>query len=245
MTTRELLEEQYEDALFALLMDDFSVEQGKTALEENERLKADPDAAVPLPVQQRCLKLISKQYSKRQFRAAGRAFYKVVNKVAIVALAAMLLFTTAFAASPSFRLSTLNLVIDTFNDRTNLQLLTDTAESQSSTGYEITANWLPAGYELISETHDDRGAYNLYKAQTGEIMQINIAFKEGMIVSIDTEDAFVESIEVQGMPGLLSLKDNNYQIAWTDESEGLLWTIYGENIAKDDIIRIAENVGVK
>ena len=39
MTRREKLQEQYEDALFALLMDDLAVEEGKKAYEENERLK--------------------------------------------------------------------------------------------------------------------------------------------------------------------------------------------------------------
>lgn len=40
MTRREKLQEQYEDALFALLMDDLAVEEGKKAYEENKRLKS-------------------------------------------------------------------------------------------------------------------------------------------------------------------------------------------------------------
>ena len=42
MTKREKLLEQYEDALFSLLMDEFAESEGKAALEENARLKADP-----------------------------------------------------------------------------------------------------------------------------------------------------------------------------------------------------------
>lgn len=41
MTKREKLLEQYEDALFSLLMDEFAESEGKAALEENERLKAN------------------------------------------------------------------------------------------------------------------------------------------------------------------------------------------------------------
>lgn len=47
VTKREQLRESYEEALFALLMDEVAVAQGKEALEENERLKRNPDAAVP------------------------------------------------------------------------------------------------------------------------------------------------------------------------------------------------------
>ena len=41
MTKREQLREEYEDALFALMMDEFAVAEGEKALEENERLKKD------------------------------------------------------------------------------------------------------------------------------------------------------------------------------------------------------------
>lgn len=47
MTKHEKLQEQYEDALFALLMEEFAAEEGKSALEENERLKCDPAFDVP------------------------------------------------------------------------------------------------------------------------------------------------------------------------------------------------------
>ena len=55
MTRREKLQEQYEDALFALLMDDLAIAEGKSAEEENEQLKNDPKYAVPPEVRQRCL----------------------------------------------------------------------------------------------------------------------------------------------------------------------------------------------
>ena len=54
MTRREKLQEQYEDALFALLMDDLAVEEGKKAYEENERLKADSSFEVPSESRKRC-----------------------------------------------------------------------------------------------------------------------------------------------------------------------------------------------
>ena len=54
MTNHERLTEQYEDALFALLMDSVAEEEGKQALELNERLKADPAAEVPESARRRC-----------------------------------------------------------------------------------------------------------------------------------------------------------------------------------------------
>ena len=47
MANRETRKEQYEDALFALLMDEMAQEDGKELLRLNEQLKQDPGAAVP------------------------------------------------------------------------------------------------------------------------------------------------------------------------------------------------------
>ena len=58
MANRETRKEQYEDALFALLMDEMAQEDGKELLRLNEQLKQDPGAAVPEAVQRRCERVI-------------------------------------------------------------------------------------------------------------------------------------------------------------------------------------------
>ena len=47
MTRREKLEEQYEDAYFALLMDAVAEKEGVRLEELNDHLNQDPSAAVP------------------------------------------------------------------------------------------------------------------------------------------------------------------------------------------------------
>ncbi len=65
MTRREKLQEQYEDALFALLMDDLAVEEGKKAYEENKRLKADSSFEVPSESRKRCVETIARCCRKK------------------------------------------------------------------------------------------------------------------------------------------------------------------------------------
>ena len=69
MANRETRKEQYEDALFALLMDEMAQEDGEELLRLNEQLKQDPGAAVPQSVQRRCERVIGTAFSRRQFRA--------------------------------------------------------------------------------------------------------------------------------------------------------------------------------
>ena len=72
MHEQEKLYEQYEDAVFALLMDKVAEENGKKLLQQNEELLADPDAAVPETLSKRCLRTIEKAYRKSQWKAAAK-----------------------------------------------------------------------------------------------------------------------------------------------------------------------------
>ena len=245
MTRRELLEEQYEEALFALLMDDYSIEQGKLALEENEKLKDDPAAAIPLSVQKRCLKQISKHFSRQRLCVIRHSCYILINRVAIIVLVVMLLFTTAFAVSPTFRINALNLAIETFYDRTNFQLFEKDLSNCVLSECEITANWLPEGYVLMSQSNDSRMIWNSYQSQNGKELQINATTEEGMILSIDTEKATTKVLELHGIDALLSQKDGIIQIVWNDKQTGTLLALYGEDILESDAIRIAENISIK
>ena len=62
MNRRDELRERYEDALFAFLMEDVIETEGKKMLEENERLKQDPLAAVPEAVDYRCIQTIKRGF---------------------------------------------------------------------------------------------------------------------------------------------------------------------------------------
>ena len=50
MTRREMLMEQYEDALFALIMDEVAEVEGQKAIEENQRLKESGELVIPKEV---------------------------------------------------------------------------------------------------------------------------------------------------------------------------------------------------
>ena len=56
MTRQERLLEQYEDALFALLMEDVMLQEGERLEALNQQLLADPASAVPESLDRRPLR---------------------------------------------------------------------------------------------------------------------------------------------------------------------------------------------
>lgn len=72
MKSREQLQEEYEDALFALMMDYVAEVEGKRLLAENEALKNNPAVQIPESLDQRCLQTIQRAFLRKKIFAAIR-----------------------------------------------------------------------------------------------------------------------------------------------------------------------------
>ena len=120
MTKRERLLEEYEDSLFALIMDEFAEEEGKRLLEENERLKQDSNASIPIETNKRCLRTITKAFSRKRNQEIRTIFSKAFKNVAVFVLVFITIYGTAYAAFSEVRVQTLNFLIATSDVSTRL-----------------------------------------------------------------------------------------------------------------------------
>lgn len=238
MTRREQLQERYEDALFALLMDEVATFEGKKALEENERLKRDPGAEVPAEVSRQCVHTIRNHFALQKARAAGRFTVKAFGKVATAAGIAAILFTGAFAASDTFRASTLNLVVEIFDESTDFRLGAGTPAG----AHRISAGWLPEGHTLEGEGSDNAGKWYHYQNAADASFYIIYTVAEGTVLSVDTENAETQSIQVQGQQAMLILKGDTVQIVWTLPDNSAFMQLIGTGMMSDDLIRVANEI---
>ena len=102
MTKQEMLYEQYNDALFRLLMHSVAQHQGQQYQEENQALKSQ-EGGPSETAKRRCLRTISRQVRRGHARAAARTASRVLSKAAVVMLLVISCLTAAFAVSPVFR----------------------------------------------------------------------------------------------------------------------------------------------
>ena len=252
MTRREQLTERYEDALFALLMDDLTELWGAEALEEQERLREDPAADVPPEARRRCIQTINRCFTQQRLRKTGRRFSDILRKVAVAALIAALLLSTVMAASPSLRTRVLNFTMRVFDDHTDVYLDGQGEKTTSADQFkdcEIAADWLPEGFSLEEVYRDNRGIRHDYETETGAQLMVQLFWKPGMRVGVDTEDAEVRQIEIQGNSAMLSdkvLSTGARQIilAWGDDMN-FLWLILGKDVPEEDVVRVGESVSLR
>lgn len=116
MRRYEQLLEDYEDAYFALLMDQVAKQEGERLEQQNQELIEDPNFEVPETTDQKCLRTIERCFARQQRQTALRSVTHILHYAAIIIAVSILVFTTAFAISEDFRVATRNLLI-TVNER--------------------------------------------------------------------------------------------------------------------------------
>lgn len=249
MTRREMLREQYEDALFALLMDEVVEAEGQKALEENQRLRDSGEVVIPEATHLRCLRTIARKTAQRNIKRWGRAASKVVSRVAVVALVGMLTFTTVFAASEEFRVRTLNFAIEIFDNRTEIRLPPEQLDlaGQTQTVPQFSVGWLPEGFALEDEGENTSTVWKTYK-NDDTVASISISGKNltGGGLNVDTEDVQTQSVQLRDKNAMLIEKDDIIQISWQHSKESpWLFSVVGQNVDRDTLLKMAEGVIIK
>lgn len=242
MNKRELLFEQYVDTVFAILMNDFAITEGMLALEESKRLKVDPNFNIPDRSHKKCLSCISGYYKKQTVKSIARYGCRFVNRIAMLVLIFILLFTTAFAALPTFRKNTADFIMKIFSNRTEIQIPSDDNTHEPGIGYILEHQWLPNEFTLVSHTESRHRAKYVYQSDKEEQFEINLIQGENTVISLDTENALVETLDIHGTSGMLCEKDDTIQILWSLDGQALFVKIKGESVLKETLIRISQNL---
>lgn len=187
MTKQEMLYEQYNDALFRLLMHSVAQHQGQQYQEENQALKSQ-ECGPSETAKRRCLRTISRQVRRDHARAAARTASRVLSKAAVVMLLVISCLTAAFAVSPVFRSDALRWAVATFGDHAEYRF----NQTEGGVQYQgIEVGWLPEGYELVRSRTANRMTSQLYtKLNNGEEQRIEVQimnFSGEGIFTVDTE----------------------------------------------------------
>ena len=267
MTDHERLREQYEDALFALLMEGVAESEGEEALRLNEELKKDPNADVPKDVQKRCEKTIRSAFAQKQLRATGRTAARWLTKVAVVAVLGGLMFTAAFALSEDVRVATLNALIQVMDDRTEITFEGSKAEEiqgapETVSGleyhYNIALEWLPTCYTIESGSSDVDGDEITYTDNAGSEIFISIdRYSPDLVYTFDSEDATEKTVEVNGHKATLYITNreklmkfygdnssvwSDMIVIWLDDDSNTIWFIYATNLTESELLNLAEGI---
>ncbi|WP_295584079.1 DUF4367 domain-containing protein [uncultured Oscillibacter sp.] len=247
MTNRETLWEQYDDARFALLMDEV-IRQESARLEElNQSLSADPSAALPESAERRCRQTMDRFFAGQRRRHRRQASRRIFHRVAMAAAVAALMFTTAFALSEDFRVSTMNLLITVEEQYTELTMrpadeTPQEPQNEAELAYfeNLEIGWLPEGFTCTTTIPNQQAEF---RDGTGLSLVISLyALEDAPAADTDGADR-TETLSLNGLDALLVEKDGATTCCVTDTENGVCFTVWtSDGIDPAVSQKIAENL---
>lgn len=242
MTKQEMLYEQYNDALFRLLMHSVAQHQGQQYQEENQALKAQ-EGGPSETAKRRCLRTISRQVRRGHARAAARTASRVLSKAAVVMLLVISCLTAAFAVSPVFRSDALRWAVATFGDHAEYRF----NQTEGGVQYQgIEVGWLPEGYELVESQNTNGTISRRYIRPSGSVEQrvdIRVMNFDGEgVFKVDTEANQLYQTIVHDTLATVIQRDESMQIIWMYPESNCIVMLCGDNISTETALRIAQSI---
>jgi hypothetical protein len=243
-SNRDKLREEYEDALFKMLMHDAAEHEGKAHLDELQSMEDSSD----LKPSELALKRISKQLNselRKQRRAERRQLALAAMRTMAISLVAVLaVFFTAMTTVSAFRTRVMNIWVDIRPEYTVFQL----RGSDSTEGGSMVVNWsnvyaptyIPKGYEVSSFSFNEGFKRIVFENASTQTFILFTESDEYNNLVVDTENADrLEDISIKGQSGTLVVKDNLVTLVW--EQGGRLFMIKSQSDV-ETAIKMAEGV---
>lgn len=231
--------EQLEEAAVAVFM-----EQYAKALDAgiDKRIEECEGEEFPPELEKRCRALIEKEYAKSRNEKRRKSVMRILQRVAIVAVALLSLSSILFMTVEAFRLPVMNFFVE-----------------KTPRYWQMTANpdenTIPVTYDTEDPLDDIiPESFALTKlsgsVETGDLMaeysdggKAAIALFAGYSLGslqVDGENAVVSDAKVAGHDARLYIEGNTIRLAWLDENVSRAFSIYTVNISEEMVEYLAE-----
>lgn len=248
------LQDQYEDALMALLMNEYAELNGARLLEEYEEAeRSGAISEVPEALDRKCRDMIHRAYAKQRSRMRFKSFVKASKRVAVIALAVLGLCSVLVVSVEAVRTPIVNFFIEQHEKYSTIDFGKDsntatsentepTAESQPvDRSEDPLVGMVPNGYNLVQFSNKGkRGFTCYYEDSAGEVVMFMATPTEGLL-NVDTEDATVTDIELLDHKGKLIEKDG-CKIVWFDASVSICYQLRTTGLESGETWILAETI---
>ena len=238
---KQKLLEQYDDAAFALLMDEYAETEGARLMAEFEAAQAAGQVPeMPQELDEQCRRMIRRDRVKKRGRRAAHSFRRVAVKAAVAVLVFIGLMTTLVMSVDALRIPILNYFIEHSEKYSTLELYQN--ETQILPDFDLPdtnpndylIQFLPEGYTSVYY-YDDGGLINSgYQNQDGSTIYFDMMPGTAMY-QFDTENATYDYIVIGGLDVILVEKEG-FQAVWTNTDQSIIFSITASDLSRNEVI---------
>ena len=218
MDDREKLMERYDDAAFALMMDEYAEAEGEALLAEfRAAAEAGELPEMPEELDKACRNTIRKEYARRERRVRLRQLRRAAARVAVAVFAVIGILSTLVFSVEAWRVRVTDFFMRQTNQYTEISTKEDAFVEHETDPMKILCGLVPEGYTECDRLEDTDMSYIMFANEKGDTILLDI-FTPGFSLSLDTEDAVTYELMV-GDTGVMVIEKHGYSLVWNDERE--------------------------
>ena len=180
---------------------------------------------------------------KRLIRQRRKPYYRFINtagkRVAVIALAFLTISFTTVMSVEALRTPFLDFIMSIFSDHSEVRTVNDSGDlpDKIESFYEITADL--SGYSIERDESNEKERAIIYR-RGDDIISFRQIVVQGFGRNYNTEDAVIESIDINGYETIGFFDNQNYYtLIWNN---GRYIIKLASNIGKDALIETAKTV---
>lgn len=238
---KQELQDRYDDAAFALLMDEYAEEEGARLLAEFEKAISEGDVPeVPESLDQKCRQIIHQNYAKQRRKERTKKVLQWTRKAAIVVFVFLGLSLTTVLSVDALRIPFLNYFIRHSDQSSVINFADQTPPTLDSENSDPLNGLLPDDYSRIDYENNDGLIYSVYTNTSGNYAMFDMCPSSGEYY-FDTEDAAYEHAHLLGFDALYRREDE-LQMIWIDEEMQIVYSFSATNMTESHFKEICESL---
>ena len=225
--------DQYEDAAFALLMDEYAEKEGELLLKEyEEALAAGEVSDVPAELDQKCRMAIQKHYSKRHIRSVTQRVCRWGCRAAIFVVAILGISLTTILSVDAWRVPFLNYILKDEEHASVIIFDEPTLPVSMTEDDDILGKLLPDRYSQIAFKNKNGLIYSAYVDDANNYAALTMSKTEGEYY-FDSEDATYTKTKLLDYDAVFRI-ENEYQIIWFDAEKEIAYSFVISGVSESD-----------
>jgi hypothetical protein len=156
------------------------------------------------------------------------------------------MFTCAMGV-PEIREPVITFIVHVYEEMTDfiIRMDSDSLNSIERKPTGFTLGYIPDGFRLIDTQKNTEIIMEIYQNNNGNVFSFAVhSYEQGINFSMDTENAKVTEITIQGFKSIMAEKDTGINIVVFDNTNQRIWNLSGD-INQSIALKIVENAEIK
>ena len=237
---KQELIDQYDDAVFALMMDEYAEEEGARLLQEFEEAMASGTLPeIPTSLDQKCHQIIRHEFTKQKRKRQAKQVLRMARKVAVISLVVLGVSLTTVLSVDALRVPFLNYILEYNNEYIAINFSENDPIPESYANR--LADVLPESYKEVQRQELGNGVVvSVYQDDNGNVVKYTANHADGEY-RMDSQHSDYKEIRLKFWDAFIINKDG-ILLTWFDAEYQMVYSIYANNYTEDDLVKIAEQL---